>query len=393
MAHANYYEISLPKEMADELTELKDCDTDEFQKFLNRIDMSKYKNVLKRGDVIGLLNYPGYGYRNDGKAMWDGNRLVDLDYEDEYGNVPSKFIVGKEFDTAFYWQHSPVEQKTFMDSNMTITHNYYIYASFDKNLVSNIIKNGTFFKFDYKRGGNSVTEVWKIFTNNIDQYFRHKPVLSASYCHLEQYETDTDFKMSEHVDVSRYIVDLSYISILEENDYDLSECDFEEYDYDDDDESDDESDDDDENDDNDNLTLPILVRDANDRTKSSQYIINCIDNDLDEIVSQPFKCSFIDYKTLSVWTWKRFENNYTIELMVVDNPEDLSKFKNLEIATVYEHYTWCQSTTSPTPNLNYSYTWNNMINTNFVLTFNNSLKFLVKKYGLISSHQVLNQVL
>jgi hypothetical protein len=380
MAHANYYEIGLPKDMADELAELKDCDTKLFQKFLNRIDMNSLssltdKSILKRGDVIGLLNYPGYGYRNDGKAMWDGNRLVDLDYdEDEYGNVPSKFIVGKEFDTAFYWQH-PIEQKTFMDSNLAITHNYYIYASFDKNLVSNIIKKGNFFTFDYNRDG--VTEVWKFFTNNIDQYFRHKPVLSVSYYHLEQvYETDDDFKISERVDVSKYIVDLSYISILEENNY--AECDFEEYDY--DDETDDESDDDDVENDNDDLKPPILVRDANDKTKSSQYIINCID----EIVSQPFEYSFIDYNTLSVWTWKRVENNYTIELtMVATDSEDLTKFNNLEIATVYEHYTWRQSKTR------YSYTWNNKNDSHFVLTFNNSLKFLVKKYGLISSHQVL----
>lgn len=388
MAYANYYEIGLSKEMADELADLKDCDTDELQTFLNRIDMSALKNILKRGDVIGLLNYPGYGYRNDGKVMWDGNRLVDLEYGDEYGNVPPKFIVGKEFDNAFYWQQS-IEQKTFMDSGMTITHNYYIYASFDKNLVSNIIRDGNFFTFDYNRGGEvgGVTEVWKIFTNNIDQYFRHKPVLSASYYHLEEFFEM--FKISKHVDVSRYIIDISYMSILSENDYDLSECEFEEYDYDGDDDYDDECDDDDEkdNDDDDEKVPPIFFRDANDKTKSSQYIINCIDNDLDEIVSQPFESSysFVDYTTRSVWTWKRVENNYTIELTMNDS-EDLTKFKNLEIATVYEYLTWRQTTI---PKTKYSYIWNNKIDTNFVLTFNNSLKFLVKKYGLISSHQVL----
>lgn len=379
MAYANYYEIGLSKEMADELKTIEGCG--DLQTFLNRIDMSKYTNILKHGDVIGLLNYPGYGYRNDGKVMWDDEhrRLVDLDYDDEYGNVPSKFIVGKEFDNAFYWQQS-IEQKTFMDSNMTITHNYYIYASFDKNLVSNITQDGHFFTFDYARGkGVTEVEVWKIFTNNLNQYFKHKPVLSASYSHLE-HVFEHDFDISKDVNVSRCIIDITYAHILQENDYDLSRCDFIV------DESDDDDDEvGDKGDDYDPKGSPIIFRDANDKTKSSQYIINCIDNDLDEIVSQPFESSysFVDYKTLSVWTWKRFENNYTIEL--VNNSEDLSKFNNLEIATIYEHYTWRQSNT---PKLKYSYTWNNMISTNFVLTFNNSLKFLVKKHGLISSHQV-----
>lgn len=391
MTCANYYEIGLAKEMADELIELEGCEPNELQPFLNRIDMSALKNILKRGDVIGLLNYTGYGYRNDGKVMWDGNRLVDLEYDDEYGNVSSKFIVGKEFDNAFYWQQ-PIEQKTFMNSGMTITHNYYIYTSFDKNFVSNIIQDGNFFTFDYNRGG--VTEAWKIFTNNIDQYFRHKPVLSASYYHLEEF-FETFFKISKHVDVSRYIIDISYINILSDNDYDLgeivsqkhdlSDCEFEEYDYDDDEDDNDEDDNDDDEKDNgdndDEKVPPIFFRDANDKTKSSQYIINNIDTQ--PAVDSSY--SFVDYTTCSVWTWKRVENNYTIELTMNDS-EDLTKFKNLEIATVYEHLTWHKTNTSKTK---YSYIWNNKIDTNFILTFNNSLKFLVKKYGLISSHQVM----
>lgn len=35
-----------------------------------------------RGDVVGVSNTEGYGYRNTGKYTWDGKKLVELD--DEY---------------------------------------------------------------------------------------------------------------------------------------------------------------------------------------------------------------------------------------------------------------------------------------------------------------------
>ena len=48
---------------------------------------------LKRGDVIHLAECSTY--RNDGKFLWDGEQLVDLDYDtyDPYGQVPKSFKI------------------------------------------------------------------------------------------------------------------------------------------------------------------------------------------------------------------------------------------------------------------------------------------------------------
>jgi hypothetical protein len=49
------------------------------------------KEILKRGDVI-VLDWIG-GYRNDGKFLWDGEKIVSLDVDngDDYGSVPFEF--------------------------------------------------------------------------------------------------------------------------------------------------------------------------------------------------------------------------------------------------------------------------------------------------------------
>lgn len=48
------------------------------------------KNMIKRGDVLHI-EWVG-DYRNDGKFMWDGEKAVNLDInDDDYGSVPSSF--------------------------------------------------------------------------------------------------------------------------------------------------------------------------------------------------------------------------------------------------------------------------------------------------------------
>jgi hypothetical protein len=52
------------------------------------------KNNIKRGDII---NFEG-SYRNEGKWIWDGTKIVNLYTEvDDYGSVPPEFKVGKDF--------------------------------------------------------------------------------------------------------------------------------------------------------------------------------------------------------------------------------------------------------------------------------------------------------
>ena len=53
----------------------------------------------KRGDVI---IFDADGYRNDGKCLFDGSKLVNLENDGYYGVIPSEFAIGEEFH-ALYW--------------------------------------------------------------------------------------------------------------------------------------------------------------------------------------------------------------------------------------------------------------------------------------------------
>jgi hypothetical protein len=253
MSHANYHEIVL----SDKLAKLVEKKPKKFQKILDKIDTSALD--LKRGDVVGLVDYPGYGYRNDGKVMWDGQHLVQLTDEiDDYGQVPPIFVVGREFDNAKYWQHD-VQQSENDRPYWMIEHNNFVYASFDKSHVSDIITlSNHFHLFKYTRG-NSV-ELWTIFTNNIDRYFETTPVLSYScddsFIDDLSSNINTDLTPPVGVDISRILYDNVYITFLdmeqikkEKGEEDEEDDDEDEEDDDEDEEDDDEDEDEDEEDD------------------------------------------------------------------------------------------------------------------------------------------------
>jgi hypothetical protein len=112
-----------------------------------------------RGDVVGVTNTEGYGYRNTGKYMWDGKKLVQLNDEyDEYGHVPSKFMVGKEFDNAMYW-------------SKVIDHNEFVYATFAKQNIKNLVQIEGGIKFDYTING--VTSTWCTIGEPIDDCWNY----------------------------------------------------------------------------------------------------------------------------------------------------------------------------------------------------------------------------
>jgi hypothetical protein len=61
---------------------------------------------LKRGDVITIQRNR---YRNDGTVMWDGQKIVLLDYElDDYGYIPAEFSVITEFPIS-YWNQDHID--------------------------------------------------------------------------------------------------------------------------------------------------------------------------------------------------------------------------------------------------------------------------------------------
>jgi len=117
-----------------------------------------------RGDVIGITNYKDYGYRNMGKYMWNGKKLVELDTKyDDYGHVPNEFLVGKEFN-AMYWFY-------------TITHNELVYSKFIKKDMKNVKIDGDKVTFDYVTHGiintwclvgKAVDNCWTYYDGNVE---------------------------------------------------------------------------------------------------------------------------------------------------------------------------------------------------------------------------------
>ena len=81
-------------------------------------ELTKHANsTWVRGDVLVSVEHAGY--RNVGKAMWDGHKAVKLDGSlDDYGSVSECFKVGSEF-AADHW------------SACGIDHNRYMWVRFD----------------------------------------------------------------------------------------------------------------------------------------------------------------------------------------------------------------------------------------------------------------------
>ena len=88
--------IELDERKFPELTNINHEDEDDLIIMAENITNSIGKNLmiegelLKRGDVLHL----GWGssYRNDDTFLWDGEKVVLLDYEiDDYGSVPKEF--------------------------------------------------------------------------------------------------------------------------------------------------------------------------------------------------------------------------------------------------------------------------------------------------------------
>ena len=72
----------------------------------------------KRGDVIIVKSQAGY--RNRGKVMWDGNKAISLDFEDDdYGSVPKEFKVGEEF-SPYHWSLYDDKVGAIIDHNRII---------------------------------------------------------------------------------------------------------------------------------------------------------------------------------------------------------------------------------------------------------------------------------
>lgn len=111
----NFYEIDLPGGEIDEMTE----------KIINRanefIKENPIGNKLIYGDIVHITNFGDY--RNDGKLIFDGQKLIALaDEPDDYGNLPQKFHVIEHNVPIDYWA----------DSN---DHNYIVWFDHTKRFI------------------------------------------------------------------------------------------------------------------------------------------------------------------------------------------------------------------------------------------------------------------
>ncbi len=77
--------------------------------------LSKPNIDLKRGDFVCYDFY--LGYRNEGKAIYDGTKIVDLSFDpDDYGSIPEEFQVIVEF-PPMYWSE-------VIDNNNNVPFNF-----------------------------------------------------------------------------------------------------------------------------------------------------------------------------------------------------------------------------------------------------------------------------
>lgn len=92
---------------------------------------------LQRGDIVGYKDH--LGYRNSGKAIFDGVDIVNLRYEeDDYGSVPNTFFVGDEF-MPDHWLRT-VETDIYQGD--LIEHNSYVWIDTRRHgteMLSNLV--------------------------------------------------------------------------------------------------------------------------------------------------------------------------------------------------------------------------------------------------------------
>ena len=75
-----------------------------------------FRKYLKRGDIIEDISTSGY--RRQGVYMYDGENVIDLNYEkDEYGSPSKEFLVFKEFPPD-YWENFYMDENSYKKLNI-----------------------------------------------------------------------------------------------------------------------------------------------------------------------------------------------------------------------------------------------------------------------------------
>jgi len=162
---------------------------EEMDMVLNYFRQNNYN--LKYGDLIEIKKVSGY--RNVGILIFDGTKIIDLDYEeDDYGSLPKQFkILQKNQDgfipPIFYW-HNVNSIFCKNDENMWtgIDHNGFVW--FDHQMyLDEILKN---IKCDNEYTPNKYT----CYT-----YFYSKEINETVHIVLD--EVELDMKKKENIEI------------------------------------------------------------------------------------------------------------------------------------------------------------------------------------------------
>lgn len=107
---------------SDEEYPIKFIDENGAYKF-NPDDMSILQPYLRRGDI--LENVLSSGYRAQGLYIYDGEKVVELDDKlDDYGNIPSQFVVYRDFN-PHYWAQGEMNYNNVLVPTQTKTQAYW----------------------------------------------------------------------------------------------------------------------------------------------------------------------------------------------------------------------------------------------------------------------------
>ena len=115
---------------------------------LNEIDMllerkyPDFKKYLRRGDIIE--NIPESGYRSNGVYMFDGEKVIGLNYDfDDYGSPSKEFLVFKEF-SPDYWNYELNVNNIYHPNNKSkfYWHRSPAYVVVDKNILRPLVEKG-----------------------------------------------------------------------------------------------------------------------------------------------------------------------------------------------------------------------------------------------------------
>lgn len=179
---------------------------DEITEIVNNINQTTDERLVLRGDVVMLDNLSGY--RNDGKLIWDGERVISLDYDlDDYGNVPCSMT----------FPDFPPDH--FIES---VYHNYIFHLSTESK--EELKRN-----FDEETQTSCVTDKYNCYpvvintTDKKTAWIKLSAIPNEALSHVEYYENEVADDNCINIDISFDVCSSSYVKGIHKARYSVSD--------------------------------------------------------------------------------------------------------------------------------------------------------------------------